>query len=181
MSAPTLAQAPALRVLPVPIAEPRPALRVIARNPAARHDPGRDQGVLVLHTADGDVSPEPESRPQRSLPPALHWTRQFVQAALEVAAGRRAPSQLVRWTSDDVFATLARRAALAARVERTERATGASARSVPVAVRSVRLCHPEEHIVEASAVVTDRGRVRAVALRVEGIEGRWRVTALEIG
>ncbi|HEX2808012.1 MAG TPA: Rv3235 family protein [Kineosporiaceae bacterium] len=180
MTAQTLAEAPALRVLPVPIAEPRPALRVIARNPSAER-PGADQGVLVLRTSDGDGSPEQESPPQRSLPPALHWTRQFVQAALEVAAGRRAPSQLVRWTSEDVFTTLARRAALAARVDRAERATGATARNVAVAVRSVRMCHPGDGIVEASAVVTDRGRVRAVALRVEGIEGRWRVTALEIG
>lgn len=104
-----------------------------------------------------------------------------MQAALEVAAGRRAPSQLVRWTSEDVFATLSRRAALAARVERAERAGGASARSVAVSVRSVRLCHPDTGVVEASAVVTDRGRVRAVALRVEVVDGRWRVTALEIG
>jgi hypothetical protein len=180
MTAQTLAEAPTLRVLPIPIAEPRPALRVIARNPSATRSPGPDQGVLVLHAADDDV-PETEALPKRSLPPALHWTRQFVQAALEVAAGRRAPSQLVRWTSEDVFTTLSRRAALAARVERAERVTGASARSVAVAVRSVRLCHPGAGVVEASAVVTDRGRVRAVALRVEGVDGRWRVTALEIG
>jgi Family of unknown function (DUF6459) len=35
--------------------------------------------------------------------------------------------------------------------------------------------------VEASAVVVDAGRVRAVALRLEDVAGRWRVCALEIG
>jgi hypothetical protein len=35
--------------------------------------------------------------------------------------------------------------------------------------------------VEASAVVLDRGRYRAIALRLEDADGRWRVTALEIG
>jgi hypothetical protein len=32
-----------------------------------------------------------------------------------------------------------------------------------------------------SAVVDDGLRVRAVALRLEGLDGRWRVTALQIG
>ena len=33
----------------------------------------------------------------------------------------------------------------------------------------------------SSAVVVGRGRVRAVALRLEGLDGRWRMTALELG
>jgi hypothetical protein len=36
-------------------------------------------------------------------------------------------------------------------------------------------------VVEASAVVVARGRVQAVALRLEGQDGRWRMTALELG
>ena len=48
-------------------------------------------------------------------------------------------------------------------------------------VRAVLTCLPCNGVCEASAVVIDRGRVRALALRMEGLDGRWRVTALEIG
>jgi hypothetical protein len=209
MSAQTVAEVPVLRALPIPVAEPRPALRVVAREAPVAVLPGTDQGTLTLHPepgrhpepgGDGDPGRrrsgvEPVRRGagpgtaglrsvERPLPPPLHWARQFVQAALEVAAGRRPAHQLVRWAGEDVFSTLARRASLAGRVDHG--ATGASNRAAratatAVAVRSVRICQVAADAVEASAVVTDRGRIRAVALRMEGTDGRWRVTALEIG
>jgi len=173
MSLGATATAPALRRLRIPLAEPRPALRIVPR-PAPTTSSA--QGVLALPgggpagvgegTPTGDASPAP---------PAGTWARQFVQAALEVSNGRRPPSQLVRWTSEEVFALLTRRHALAQRIERP----GGVA---PVTVvRSVRLCRPADGVVEACAVVVDRGRVRAVALRLEDLAGRWRVSALEIG
>jgi hypothetical protein len=36
-------------------------------------------------------------------------------------------------------------------------------------------------VYEVCAVVGDLDRVRAIALRMEDFDGRWRVTALEIG
>jgi len=64
--------------------------------------------------------------------------------------------------------------------------TSALARQEPApvrraVVRSVHTTEPVPGVVEASAVVVDRGRVRAVALRLEGLDGRWRATALEMG
>jgi hypothetical protein len=48
-------------------------------------------------------------------------------------------------------------------------------------VRSVRICQPADRVVEGAAVVVARGRVQAVAFRLEGAGGRWRMTALELG
>uniref|UniRef100_UPI00262EF298 Rv3235 family protein n=1 Tax=uncultured Pseudokineococcus sp. TaxID=1642928 RepID=UPI00262EF298 len=48
-------------------------------------------------------------------------------------------------------------------------------------VRRVRITHPADGVVEAAAVVMDTDRVRAVALRLEGWDTRWRLTALELG
>ena len=48
-------------------------------------------------------------------------------------------------------------------------------------VRSVRVCEPADGVAEASAVVVDGGRVRAVAFRMVGLDGRWRVEALQVG
>jgi len=173
MTALTLTRQPELRRLPIPVAEPRPALRVVPEP----EPPRAGQGVLALPGADGQITEraDPQER-HRTPPPAAAWARQFVQAALEVAAGRRPVSQLVRWTDEDVYALLTRRATLAARLDRAGAVT-----SGPCSVRSVRLCRPAAGIVEASAVVQDRGRYRAVALRLEDAGGRWRATALELG
>ena len=174
MSALTVATSPTLRRLPIPLAEPRPALRVV---PEPSPGVPEAQGVLILVGTDpgraGPGTASPAGEPVT--PPAGAWTRQFVQAALEVSAGRRPVSQLVRWTSEEVFAMLSRRAALAQRLERP----GGPATSA--IVRSIRLCRPTDGVVEACAVTVDRGRVRAVALRLEELAGRWRVSALEIG
>jgi len=48
-------------------------------------------------------------------------------------------------------------------------------------VRSVRLCEAAPGIYEASAVVVDDVRARAVAVRLEQSKELWRVTELVIG
>ncbi len=101
------------------------------------------------------------------------WTAQFVQAALEVCAGVRPAVQLVRWTTADVQATLARRGSLASH----GRAPSMAGRAT--FVRSVHLCAPAEGVWEACCVVGGAARLRAVAVRVERFESRWRCTAFE--
>lgn len=186
MTALTVASRPGLRRLPVPVAEPRPALRIITDRPTQTdHAPATEQSSTASHepsplgpciTAAEAGGHRPGPPPRRVPPPAAAWARQFIQAALEAAAGRRPVSQLVRWTDGEVLALITRRAALTARLERT---------GTPVSggclVRSVRLCHLSPFVIEASAVVIDRARYRAVAARLEDTAGRWRVTALEIG
>jgi hypothetical protein len=183
-AAPAPEAAPPLRRRPLPVVEPYPAMRVLD---AERHrpDPPYVQGTLALVMPDpdhsgGDIGDEIDGRPAASgaaaaLPEPAAWAAQFVQAAVEVAAGARSAGQLVRWTSLEVQALLARRSALAGRIARP-----GSARQRAV-VRAVLTCLPRDGVCEASAVVIDRGRVRALALRMEALDGRWRVTALEIG
>ena len=166
---------PPLRRRPVPRPEPRPARRVLP----VRSEPSRGQvGVplqasLHLHppVAPSDrPGAEPaghELRPGSSrtdgatAPDPARWTAQFVRAAVEVADGLRSPAQLLRWTSPDVYATLARRNALAARLARN-RHTGAGTR----VVRSVHLRAGADGGYEAAVVISDRTRVGAVALRL---------------
>ena len=167
---------PRLRRLPLPVSEPRAARRIIpqpqppiptTQGTLALALPGPARAVAAQERMDASTAALPESR---------SWATQFVQAAVEVTAGIRPAAQLLRWTSPEVHTVLVRRAALSARVERSR--SGARRRAT---VRGVRVCHPCDGVCEASAVVIDRGRVRAVALRMEGFDGRWRVTALELG
>ncbi len=105
--------------------------------------------------------------------------RSIAQAALEVLAGTRALSQLSRSLDPDCYVALQHRAALTRKHAAKVRGNLQPHRS-PM-VRSVRTCSISEDICEASIVVSEELRCRAVAMRLERLDGVWRVTALEIG
>jgi hypothetical protein len=169
----------ALRSLPVPVSEPyavRSARRAAPAVPST-------QGALALAFSAAErveerVDPDfgPRSTPSRDLPDPASACTALVQAIVEVLGGSRPSAQLARWVTTDVYAGLQRRAGLAARLRR-----GAASTSRHAVVRRVRICEPRDGVVEACAVILDAGRVRAVALRLEGIDGRWRATAVEVG
>ncbi|MFJ4158723.1 Rv3235 family protein [Microbacterium testaceum] len=101
----------------------------------------------------------------------------MVRGVLEVVAGVRDPEQLARWMSEEVYRALLARTSLAARAR--------SARRVQVyrvvhQTRSIHLFSPREGAIEATVIVSGRMRTRAVALRLETIERRWRITALHL-
>jgi hypothetical protein len=155
-----------LRVRPVPVVEPRPALRVLPEDAAEATWPLQD--ALPLELAEpplADPAPRPEPGPRG-------WALQFTQVVLEVIAGLRPPGQVLRWTSEEVQAALHRRHALALR------AGGHPPRS---RVRSVHVSIPLAGVAEVAAVVGDGVRCRAVAFRMEGHDERWQVTALDLG
>lgn len=109
------------------------------------------------------------------LPSAETFTLNIVRGVLEVLAGVREIDQLARWLSEDVYRTVVVRAGLAARAR--------SARGMPAPrathiIQSVHLSSPADHVVEATVTASTRLRTRAVALRLEGLDGRWRVTSL---
>jgi hypothetical protein len=109
-------------------------------------------------------------------------------AAVEVLGGSRPLAQLARWVTPEVYDSLARRAALTAPRARVldpvagstdvGAADGAVRRP---SVRRVRTFPVNDHVVEASVIVTHADRVRAVAVRLTRASGRWRASALVVG
>ncbi len=127
---------------------------------------------LLPERAAADLVDEEEFGPQptrrRDLPCPRKWAATFVQAVVETLAGGRPAAQLVRWTTRDVYD------ALAARIMIDTSATR------PV-VRSVHVTEPADGIAEVAALVRRGARCTAVALRLEGLDGRWQCSALELG
>ncbi|MFF0911271.1 Rv3235 family protein [Microbacterium enclense] len=124
---------------------------------------------LALVPADPDTASG-----HGGLPDPLPLVHALVRGLLEVLSGVREAEQLSRWFSEDAYRALVTRAGLAARAR--------SARNTPAqrphyGIRSVHLSSPADGVVEAAAVVAARARTRAVALRLEATERRWRVTA----
>lgn len=108
--------------------------------------------------------------------------RSIGQAAVEILAGSRPATQLSRWTTADVVERFQQRAEMLRLVQEQYR-DRASLFEVHRAarVRRVRVCHPSPGCYEASLVVEESVRARAVALRIERVDRQWRVVHLEVG
>jgi hypothetical protein len=107
------------------------------------------------------------------------WAHRYAQAVVEIVAGDRPVSQLVRWTSPSVYADLARRAQLVARAGRHQPGLGRTGQVVRPQVQGVRSCFVTDDRVEASIHVRHGERSRAIAARFELVDSRWLCTALE--
>ena len=106
------------------------------------------------------------------------WSCRFAQAAVEIVGGDRPASQLLRWTSPEVYADLNRRAQLVARAGGHQ---PGQARVQPVRPRvvGVRTCFVDSGVAEAGLHIRYGQRSRAVAARFERRGDRWVCTALE--
>ncbi|MFD1214872.1 Rv3235 family protein [Arthrobacter sp. GCM10027362] len=154
--------APVIRLRPQAGAEPAATVPAPAGPPASSVPTGCD-GAEELRQVTGTA-------------------RSIAQACMEAIGGTRPVQQLARWLDPDCYDKLVRRAALA-REHRIRQAPGRTGRRpLPSAVvRSARLCRVAAEAYEASLVVVEPHRARAVALRLERRRGLWKVTALEIG
>ncbi|GAB78356.1 hypothetical protein SAMN05421595_0873 [Austwickia chelonae] len=115
-----------------------------------------------------------ERRPTSTadLPDAPQFVARMAVALTEISAGARPAAQVMRHCSPKVFESLLRRQA---------HQVGRSPARRAVVVRRVRVCDVRDGIVEATVVLADKYRVRPLALRMEGLDGRWIITALEMG
>ncbi len=167
-----------LRVLPIPTVEPEPlTASQFAELLQSGHGGGTTytQSTLPVDFArhEGDPHFAPQPTPSRNLPDAAQWSRQVLRVMLEVMDGSRPARQLNRWVTHPIHDRAARQGIVARR-------RGGRARK-PNVVLSVHVCAPVDGVAEVAALVVHNGRHRAVALRLNGIDGRWMVTVLEMG
>jgi len=116
---------------------------------------------------DADFGRRPT--PRAELPDPRPWAGRLIVATMEALAGRRPVQQLMPWTDDAVYA----------QVSRAVRRRSA-ADSVPRVLSSVHVSEPADGVAEVCAVVTGAERTRAVVARLEGTDGRWRCTTLQL-
>jgi hypothetical protein len=162
---------PALPAVPDPEqADPRRRLRLVPTTDPGKT--GRSTGRRRGSRDPNDFGPQPTPRAQ--LPEPRPWAGRLVQAIVEVTSGARPVGQLIRWTTTDVYDTIQRRIARAGLLGETGKRVGAI-------VRSVRVDEPVDGVAEVCAVIQHGARCRAIALRLEGVDGRWQCTALQVG
>jgi Family of unknown function (DUF6459) len=105
------------------------------------------------------------------------WAARFAQATVEVLGGDRPVSQLLRWTSTQVYADLDRRVRILGRTSPAP----TRLRTIRPQVQSVHVCRPTQRSAEVSVHVRHGQRSRAIAARLELRNGRWTCVALQLG
>ena len=101
----------------------------------------------------------------------------LTRCVIEILAGARELDQISRWVTDDVYRHLLKRVVLSARARQ---ATGRAMVRPNFSIGSTVTCEPRDGVVEAVVVVHGRARTRAVAIRLEGLDQRWRATAINV-
>lgn len=182
MSQPSHVQAlPAPRCSPPGL--PLPTHSEGAAERAGRRTPFVQDALAVDFATDAQLF-GPQPTPAADLPDARGWAAHIAQGLVEVMHGSRPPAQVLRWTTPEVYALVSRRGALAARRAAARAATHRGEPEPPrrrTRVTRVLVCEPAPDVAEASVVLVDGRRVRALALRLVGRDGRWLVDALQVG
>jgi hypothetical protein len=127
---------------------------------------------LVPPAGGVPVASEPTCRDL--LPDPRPWTARLAQAIAEVLAGARPAGQLSRVATLDVLHLLERGSG------RLGGRRGGLPPQRPI-VGSVHVSEPRDGVAEACVVVDTGPRKRALALRLEGINGQWQCTAVHVG
>lgn len=95
----------------------------------------------------------------------------------EVISGTRQIDQLARILSDGVYQTISKKA-IEARAARESR--GEKARYENIRFHSMRNQSPRDGVIESVVLVDIHQRTKAVAIRLEGINSRWRATSVSV-
>lgn len=152
----------------------QPTLQLFTHHPSQiSEDSSRSQAIkptrlYLIPTTHGesydpDFAPNPS--PLSELPNLERWTLTYVVTVIEVMAGRRPVQQIARSTHRFTYNSILR--------------SIGSVKEVPK-IRKIHRNQPIEGVVELTAVLIFKDRVRALAARFEGVDRKWLCTELEL-
>jgi hypothetical protein len=101
----------------------------------------------------------------------------IAQSVIETIAGTRNIEQCARWLSDGVYQQL-RQKSVASTRSRAE--SPVKLLRPNLTVGKISTFSPRAGVVEGVVIVHNHGRARAVAIRLEGYNGRWRARSVAV-
>lgn len=144
------------------------------------HGADDSEGIEKFRVISESERFEPQFTPTSLLPDPGIFAMNLTRRAIEVISGSRDLAQIARWVTDDVFSALQEQ--VNARIRKMslipEEKHHRTVRNFTVS--HVRLSQPREGIVEACLLVHGTKRMRAVALRLEGFDHRWRASSFTL-
>ena len=154
---------------PVPLHDPPSHLTVPARELLP------SKPIRPRFVPDEFFGQQPSSR--LSLPAPEPLLENLTRCVIEILAGARELDQIARWVSDDVYRHLLKRVVLSSRARQ---AKGQVVSRPTFSIGSTSISEPRDGVIEAVVIVQGRARTRAVAIRLEGLDRRWRATAINV-
>jgi hypothetical protein len=101
----------------------------------------------------------------------------LAQSVIETLAGIRDIEQCARWLSDGVYQQL-RQKSLASSRSRAE--SSVKAMRPNLVVGKISVFSPRPGVTEGVVIIHNIGRARAVAIRLEGYNNRWRARSVAV-
>ena len=117
----------------------------------------------------------PQRTPSTDLPDPVPLLANLTIGVLEVLAGVREVDQLARWLGEDAYRALLARANLSARARN---ARGITPARPAYRIVSTHCSSPADGVIEGVVITAGPARTRAIAVRLEGWDGRWRATSV---
>ncbi len=153
----------------------RPVTRIL--DPHASPHPHRNPRRRTPDYIGRDEFFHPQPSAREALPPPEPLLEKMALCVVEILSGAREVEQIARWVTDDVYQNVLKRTAIAARARRLR---GRSASRPAFTVGRTLVCEPRDGVIEAVVMVNNRQRGRAVAIRLEGLDGSWRASAITV-
>jgi hypothetical protein len=111
------------------------------------------------------------------LPQPKPLAENLARCVLEILAGARDLDQISRWVTDDVYRSLMTRVHVAARARAHKKIP---AHRPSFSMGSTTVCQPADGVAECCVILHGKARSRSIAIRLEGLDGRWRATAIHV-
>ena len=112
-----------------------------------------------------------------ALPDPTLLAENLARSVLEILAGARELDQIARWVTDEVYQHLLKRVHIS---QRARTLKNLPAHRPSFRVGRTLVSHPAEGIVEAVVIIHGKARTRSVAIRLEGMDNRWRASAVHV-
>ena len=150
-------------------------LKTALANPDDEQGKGRTFRAISAHEHF-----EAQRSSTKDLPHPELFLKNFTLRAVEILAGHRDLHQIARWTTDEVFASMQKQ--VNARVRKMSLMPPDARRKLTLhfEVTSVRWCEPRDGIIEGCVMVRTNKQNRVAALRIEGLDRRWRTSSFTL-
>ncbi len=150
----------------------------------ARPSPSRPEPLEFRSPTRGRLSQrrveeffDHQRTPSRLLPDPGPLVVNLTRCLIETLAGVRDLEQIARWVEPDAYETLQQTVAVTAR---SRRARGLVPNWPKYRLGRTRIDSPADGVMECVTVVHHRARAQAVAIRLVGIDGRWRADRIAV-
>lgn len=149
--------------------------RTALANPDDEQERGRRFRSISAHEEF-----EPQACSTQDLPHPELFLRNFTLRAVEILVGSRDLRQIARWTTEEVFSSMQKQ--VNARVRKMS-LLPPDARKKPIPqfeITSVRWFEPRDGIIEGCVMVRSTKMTRVAAIRIEGLDRRWRTSSFTL-